>query len=78
MKAGSYLDFIVFKLLKTFDNNAHTHTHTHTHTHRGGVWVQLLEDEEARARVILVLRECIWNASAVSLVLPHFRKAVKK
>ena len=23
-----------------------------------------------RARVILVLRECIWNASAVSLVLP--------
>ena len=26
----------------------------------------------ARALVILVLRECIWNAIAVSLVLPAF------
>ena len=26
----------------------------------------------ARARVILVLRECFWNAPAVSLVLPAF------
>ena len=25
-----------------------------------------------RAHVILVLRECIWNAPAVSLVLPAF------
>ena len=28
--------------------------------------------EGVRARVILVLRECIWNASTVSLVLPAF------
>ena len=38
----------------------------------GEVWVQFLGGEGARARVILVLRECIWNASAVSLVLPTF------
>ena len=25
-----------------------------------------------RARVSLVLRECIWNAAAVSLILPDF------
>ena len=38
----------------------------------GGVWVQLLEGQGPRARVILVLRERIWNAPAVSLVLPAF------
>ena len=38
----------------------------------GGVWVQLLGGQGARTRVILVLRECIWNAPAVSLVLPAF------
>ena len=27
-----------------------------------GVWVQLFGCQEARARVIFVLRECIWNA----------------
>ena len=37
-----------------------------------GVWVQLLWGREARARVILVLRECIWNVPRVSLVLPAF------
>ena len=37
-----------------------------------GVWVQLLGDQVARARVILVLRECIWNAPAFLLVLPAF------
>ena len=37
-----------------------------------GVWVQLLEGQGASARVILVLRECIWNAPAVSLVLLAF------
>ena len=36
----------------------------------GGVWVQLLGSQWARARVIVVLRECIWNAPTVSLVLP--------
>ena len=38
----------------------------------GGVWVQLLGVQGSRARVILVLRECIWNAPAVSLVFPTF------
>ena len=36
----------------------------------GGVWVQLLGVQGARARDILVLRECIWNAPEVSFVLP--------
>ena len=36
------------------------------------MWVQLLGGKRARARVIHVLRECIWNAPAVSLVLPVF------
>ena len=30
------------------------------------------EGQGGRARVIFVLREFIWNASAVSLVLPFF------
>ena len=38
----------------------------------GGVWVQLLGGQGARTVVILVLRECIWNAPAFSLVLPVF------
>ena len=38
----------------------------------GGVWFKLFEVQGARARVILVLRECLWNAPAVSLVLPTF------
>ena len=38
----------------------------------GGVWVQLLGDQRALARVIPVLGECIWNAPAISLVLPAF------
>ena len=38
----------------------------------GWVWVQLLGGQGASARAILVLRECIWNASAVSLVFPAF------
>ena len=37
-----------------------------------GVGVQLLEGQGTRARVIIVLRERIWNAHAVSLVLPAF------
>ena len=37
-----------------------------------GDWVQLLESQGARARVILVLRECFWNALRVSLVIPAF------
>ena len=36
----------------------------------GGDWVQLLGMSGARAHVILVLRECILNATAVSFVLP--------
>ena len=36
----------------------------------GGVWVQLLGGQGACARVILVLRESIWNAPALSLVIP--------
>ena len=36
-----------------------------------GFWVQLLMGQGARAHV-LVLRECIWKASVVSLVLPAF------
>ena len=38
----------------------------------GEVWVQLWGGREARARVVLVLCECIWNAPAVSLLLPVF------
>ena len=38
----------------------------------GGVWVQLLGDQGARTRVVLVLLECIWIAPLVSLVLPAF------
>ena len=38
----------------------------------GGVWVQLFWGQGARTRVILVLREFIWNATAVSLVLQTF------
>ena len=37
-----------------------------------GVCIQLLGVERARARVILVLRENIWNAPAVSLIFPAF------
>ena len=37
-----------------------------------GVWVKLLGSQEVRARVVIVLRECIWNAPAVSLFLPAF------
>ena len=50
---------------------------------KGGVGVEILNSGwgggslgsifgMSRARVILVLRECIWNAPAVSLVLPVF------
>ena len=38
----------------------------------GGVWVQLLGGQIARALLILVLREWIWNVPAVSLVLQNF------
>ena len=38
----------------------------------GRVWVQMLGDLGTRARVILVLGECIWNAPTVSLVLRAF------
>ena len=37
-----------------------------------GVWFQLLWGQGARARVILVLHECIWNKPAVSFVHPAF------
>ena len=37
-----------------------------------GIWVQLLRGQGARARVVLVLREGIWNVPVVSLVLPAF------
>ena len=36
------------------------------------VWVQLLGGQRACVRVFLVLRKCIWNAPAVSFVLPAF------
>ena len=36
------------------------------------MWVQLLGGQGARARVILILLECVWNAPAVSLVHPAF------
>ena len=35
-----------------------------------GVWDQLLGGQGARTCVILVFRECIWNAPAVLLALP--------
>ena len=38
----------------------------------GGDWVQLLGGQGARTRVFLVIRECIWNAPAISLVLSAF------
>ena len=41
----------------------------------GGVWVHLLEGRGACARIILVLRKCVWNAPLVSLVLPAFDDA---
>ena len=34
--------------------------------------LSLLGDQGARSRVILVFRECIWNAATVSLGLPDF------
>ena len=37
----------------------------------GGVWVQLLGDQGVRARVILVVRECIWNAACVPAWTPN-------
>ena len=37
-----------------------------------GWGVRLLRGQGACARVIVVLRECIWNASPVSLGLPAF------
>ena len=42
----------------------------------GEVWVPLLEVQGARACVILVLRECILNAPAFSLVFPGFDDTV--
>ena len=39
---------------------------------RWGVWIQLLGGQGARVHVILVLRECIRNALAVSFVLTAF------
>ena len=36
------------------------------------VWVQLLGVQGPRAHVIFVLRECIWTAPLVSLLLPAF------
>ena len=36
------------------------------------MWVQLCRGPRARACVILVLRECIWNAPTASLVFPDF------
>ena len=49
----------------------------HTYIRHGvrGVWVKLLGGQGGRARVILVLCEYIWNAPAVSLVLPAFDDA---
>ena len=44
----------------------------HKGIHMGGVWAQLLGSQETCARFILVLRECIWNAPAVTLILPSF------
>ena len=41
-------------------------------TGEGGVWAQLLWGQGSRDRVVLVLRECIWNASVVSLALLAF------
>ena len=38
----------------------------------GGVMIQMLGGLGALARVILVVCDCIWNAPAVSLVLPTF------
>ena len=38
----------------------------------GGVWVHLSEDQEVRDHVILVVRECIWNALVILLDLPTF------
>ena len=41
--------------------------HNYQNYKRGGVvWVQLLGGEGTSARVILGLRECIWNAPKVS------------
>ena len=38
----------------------------------GGFWVQMLGGLGAHARVILVLRECIWIVPEVSLVFLTF------
>ena len=37
-----------------------------------GTWVQLLECQGGRARVFLVLRECIWGVPTVSLAVTDF------
>ena len=38
----------------------------------GGILVSIVGDEGPRACIILVLRECIWNAPAVSFVFPAY------
>ena len=50
-----------------------THIHTHTYIDEGGESLgSIVGGLGPRIRVILVLRECIWNAPAVSLFLPTF------
>ena len=37
-----------------------------------GVWVQILRGQGARACFTLALREWIWNAPVISLILPAY------
>ena len=64
---------------KKTQKQIHSHTYIKIHAYiyiymcgEGGGCVQLLGGQGARAHVIHVLRECIWNAPAFSLVLPAF------
>ena len=60
------------------DTQTHTDTTIYTHTHTniyiyiwgGGSLGSIVGGQVARARVILVFRDCIWNAPGISLVLP--------
>ena len=61
-------------LLRTWSGDNHPNSSKFIYIGGGvdGVWVQLFVGQGACDRVILVLRECICNTPAFSLVLPAF------
>ena len=57
----------VVRMTISFDNGGHYSPVTDR-----SLQGRLLRGKGALVRVILILRECIWNAPAASLVLPGF------